>query len=174
MPYMPQKFSEKVAAKYSRQDVKGMSHQNLQYDFTTSHEFDKLKFVFVGESPEEVEMIHEGRKFLLSLMYPSAGASSVRDGAPTRVLFIWPRVVTMTCVFEEIEIEHVKFNRQGRTTSFNVTLKPTEIRDVRITAEEIRQNGTRRSSAAPSDLRDLPTVLDNNLELRDLPPELEG
>lgn len=174
MPYVPETFSEKVEAKYSSQTILGMSHENDQFSNTTNHSFEKLSFYFKGEREEDVTRIHEGRKFLLSLCYPSAGAGSVRDGGPSRVLFIWPFMVTMTCKVESVMISHEKFNRLGLTTQFRAEIELSEIRDQRLTAEEVRENGTLRASDIGSQFRDLPTFVDNSLELRDLPEDFGG
>lgn len=174
MPFVPEKFKEGVKANYSDQTILGMSHKNRQYSHTDNHTFEKMVFFFRGETTAQVDLIHEGRKFLLSLCYASAGAGSVRDGGPTRVLFIWPQVVTMTCVIDSVGISHEKFNREGRTSQFRAEIIFGEIRDRRLTAEEVRESGTLRSPDISSQLRDLPAELEGSLELRDLPPELEG
>jgi hypothetical protein len=173
MPYVPNTFSEKVSASYSKQTIVGMSHQNYQYSHTENHTFDNLNFYFRANTVNELNLIHEGRKFLLSLCYSSAGASSVSQNRPTKILFIWPTVVTMTCIVESVSITHEKFNVNGKTVQFRATIKVTEQRNVRLTSEQVRQQGTNRSADISGQLKDLPTFLENSLELRDLPEEFQ-
>ena len=151
-PFTPESFKETVKANYGKQTILGMSHQNLQYSHTDNHVLDPMSFYFRGESVEEVDLIHDGRRFLLSLLYPPVGAGSVREGAPTRVLFIWPQVVSMTCVIESISITHTKFNTEGRTVAFRAEFGFIEIRDTRLTSEDVREQGTLRSSVSAEEL----------------------
>lgn len=156
-PFTPETFKETIKANWNKQTILGMSHNNLQYSNTDNYEIDPMKFFFRGDSPEEVDLIHEGRKYLMSLMYASAGADSVREGGPPRVLFIWPQMVSMTCVIEVLSLSHLKFNVEGRSTMFTAELGFLEIRDSRLTSEDVREQGTQRSGAASSQLRDAPS-----------------
>lgn len=151
-PFTPETFKETVKANWAKQTILGMSHNNLQYSNTDNHQIDSLNFFFRGDSPEEIELIHEGRKFLLSLLYPSVGANSVREGGPPQVLFVWPQMISMNCVIEGITISHEKFNREGLTTTFRAEFGLTEIRDTRLTSEDVRAQGTLRSGVSPAQL----------------------
>lgn len=154
MPFTPTQFTESLTAEYGRKKPLGMSHSTLQYSGTTNHMFRGMDFFFRGTTPEEVDAIHDGRKFLMSLMYPSESADSVREGAPPRVLFIWPLVVSMTCVIGQLAITHVKFNRFGLTTVFRAVMSFEEKRDIRLTSEEVRIRGTQRSADLPIEVID--------------------
>ena len=87
------------------------------------------------------------RRFLLSLCYPSGAAGSIVDGGPPRVLFVWPELFSMTVVVSGLKIRHTRFARTGGTTRYFATLTVEEIRDVRITSEDVRRQGTRRSTS---------------------------
>lgn len=171
-PYVPETFAEEVNVRWSKQDILGMSHQNDQYSYTENHMFQSLNFFFVGKTVKEVDLIHEGRRFLLSLCYPAGGAGTVRQGGPSRILFVWPQVVTMTCKLETLKIIHEKFNVSGRTVQFRADIKVSEIRDQRLTSQDVREQGTQRSGDISNQQADLPTFQQNSLELRDLPDNL--
>ncbi len=151
MPFTPEQFVETVAVNWARRAIVGMSHETLQYGNTGNYKLENLDFFFRGTTPEEVDLIHEGRKFLLSLAYAPEGAENLRDGAPARILFFWPQVVSMTCVLMNLRITHQKFNVEGRTTIFRARFSLEEARDVRLTAETVRAQGTQRSAAAPEE-----------------------
>jgi hypothetical protein len=172
-PYIPEKFKESVKALYNRQNILGMSHQNMQYSHTENHSFDGLTFVFRANNIQEINYIHEGRKFLLSLMYPYSGGMSVREGAPSRVLLLWPNVISMTCVIEQVEITHKEFNSSGKTTLFEANLKLTEIRDTRLLAEDVRFEGTQRAGNIAQQFEDLQTSARQGIDYSNLPEELE-
>jgi hypothetical protein len=154
MPFTPVELVESVAVKWAKLAVVGMSHETLQYGNTSNYALDGLEFFFRGTTPEEVDAIHEGRKFLLSLAYAPEGAEGLRDGAPPRILFFWPQVVSLTCVLGKIRISHSKFNREGRTTIFRARFDLEEARDVRLTMEQVRAQGTQRSAAAAEESGD--------------------
>ncbi|MCG8670588.1 MAG: hypothetical protein MI867_14315, partial [Pseudomonadales bacterium] len=145
MPFTPEQFQEDITVEYVRQNVLGLSHQPLQYRGTSNHVIPDLEFFFRATSREEIERIHNGRRFLLSLCYPPDNANTIRRGGPTRVLFVWPQVVTMTFVITRLSITHEKFNQEGRTTVFRAKLTIEEIRDARLTADEVRERGTIRA-----------------------------
>lgn len=146
MPFTPEKFTEQIVVEYARQQVLGLSHQPLQYTGTQNHTIPDLDFFFRATTPAEIESIHDGRRFLMSLCYPPDGADSIRRGGPSRVLFIWPQVVVMTFVITRLNISHEKFNVEGRTTVFRAKIQIEEIRDARLTADEVRERGTIRAA----------------------------
>lgn len=149
MPFTPNEFVESVAVNWARQAILGMSHEQLQYTNTGNYTLNDLDFAFRATTPAEAKAIHDGRRFLLSLCYAPEGAEGLRDGAPPRILFFWPQVVSMTCILSrDLRITHSAFNSEGLTTRFNARFSLEEARNVRLTMDEVRQYGTQRSSAA--------------------------
>lgn len=146
MPFTPEKLAEEVVANYVDHTVVGLSHEVEQYVNTSNHSFPGLAFDFFGRTPGDVEEIHRGRRFLLSLLYAHAGSSGVRDGAPSRVLFFWPQLVSMTCRIRKIRNQHTQFNREGLSYRWRCTLEFREVRDVRLTSEDVIELGTQRSA----------------------------
>lgn len=147
MPFTPVEVKESLQVKWSRRAPVGMSHEIQQYGNTGNHTFDGLDFFFRGTSPEEVDRIHEGRKFLMSLAYSPEGG-----GAPPRILFFWPQFISMTCVLGKLQITHSKFNREGRPTVFRARFDLEEARDIRLTQEAVRAQGTQRSAAGSQEI----------------------
>lgn len=158
MPFVPSELNEEIAVEYARQKVVGMSHEILQYVGTTNHKFSGLQFDFVGTPTGTTATVDrqatalDTRLFLMSLCYPSVNAQSIRTGGPSRVLFAWPNLISMTCVLSNLKIVHKKFDVNGRPTLFGATLDLEEIRDVRLTSEAVRSSGTLRSSDPPFEL----------------------
>lgn len=149
MPFVPERLEERLAAVRARIDIFGLPHQRRQYRGTSNHTISGLEFFFRGTTEAEVANIHNGRRFLLSLMYPSETADSVDNGGTPRILFVWPQLFSMTCELDTITITHEKFNSQGLTTVFRARLDFEEVRDVRLSSEEVRAVGTIRSGSAP-------------------------
>lgn len=151
MPLVPETLDEEVTVNWTKQVIVGMSHEQLQYSHTSNHSFPGLEFIFRAESPEDLDAITDGRKFLLSLTQAPADAQGVRDGAPPRILFFWPQLVSMTCVLGGIRITHELFNKEGASVRFKVRLNLEEIRDVRLTMDDLRDQGTQRSNRGSSE-----------------------
>jgi len=143
--FNPAEFDEIVKVRWARLPSPGLSHERLHYDQTENH---KITFELIFDAMEggTVEGNLDARNFLLSLCYAKAGARTVSDGEPTRVLFVWPGMVSLTAVIGEVKIKHTRFNKEGRSTFFKADISLEEIRDERLTSEEVRQTGTQRRS----------------------------
>lgn len=152
MPLVPVSFTEELVVNFAKHRPVGLPHSRSQYTGTDDFSLRGLLFTFTGHTPEEVRLLHEGRKFLMSLCYPSRSAQDVRTAGPPRVLFVWPQMVSLTCRLERLQSRHVLFNSDGLSTRWDTTIDLTEIRDVRLSSEDVRRRGTIRSpgdSSAP-------------------------
>ena len=54
----------------------------------------------------DLETIHRARRFLQSLCYPRRGAEDVVGGGPPRALFVWPGVISLTCVLTALSFKY--------------------------------------------------------------------
>lgn len=161
MPFVPHELSEEISVEYARQKIVGMSHSVLNYTGTDNHKFSGLEFAFIGTpvgasnpGPTATGVDRQAaaldtRLFLMSLCYPSVNAQSVRAGGPPRVLFVWPSLVSMTCVIGSLQIKHSKFDVSGKPMTFTARMDLEEIRDVRLTSEAVRASGTLRAGDPP-------------------------
>lgn len=152
MPFMPTEFTEQIAVAFVRKTVLGMSHEPAQYSNTGNYTLQGLEFFFRGtpayDGDDAMEAFQESRKFLMSLCYPSETSASITGGGPPRVLFVWPKMISLTCHLEQLQIKHEKFNIEGVTMLGRATVNLMEIRDVRLTSEDVRAHGTIRPSVA--------------------------
>lgn len=170
MPFTPTTLTETIVVNYARQAVTGMSHETMQYGNTQNYKIEGLEFFVSGMpqgpsprnparaiadrrnfQPSETDTIEADRamdlrNFLMSLCYSSETAETVRDGAPPRILFVWPQFMALTCVFSELRITHEKFNQLGRPINYRAIINIEEIRDFRLTSEQVRTRGTQRTT----------------------------
>lgn len=167
--FNPTEFEEMLSVQYVRQAPVGLPHRVLQYTGTENHQlrfelffhgnFDGVpgpSVVAEGFRPKPapitfnrtIESIHDARRFLLSLCYPTAIGEGVL-AAPPRVLVIWPNVVSMNCVVTRITFRHEQFELRGATRQLRAQLEIEEIRDFRLLSEDVDLDGTRRSSGSP-------------------------
>jgi hypothetical protein len=149
--FNPTEFEESLEAHWGKLAVLGLSHMPQQYQYTDNHAFSiELAFRAYDGPHNKQQQILAMRRFLFSLMYSSRGnvgadSSEGAGGAPTRVLFVWPTLVSLTATIKKIKIKHSLFSPAATPTQFAATVDLEEIRDVRLYAEDVLQMGTQRS-----------------------------
>ena len=147
--FNPSEFEEALEVNWARQTVPGLSHQPLQFVNTGNVKF-TLELNFEVQDPSmDLDTIHQGRRFLQSLCYPRRGAEDVVGGGPPRALFVWPNVISLTCVVTALSFKYGRFNLEGTPVQFTAKLTLEEIRDVRLLSEDVLADGSQRSGAAP-------------------------
>jgi len=147
--FNPSEFEEALEVNWARQTVPGLSHQPLQF-VNTGNTKVSLELNFEVLDPNtDLEQIHRSRRFLLSLCYPRRGAGDIIGGGPPRALFIWPNVVSLTCVITALSFRYGRFNLDGTPVQFTAKVGLEEIRDVRLVSEDVLASGSRRSGVGP-------------------------
>ncbi len=143
--FNPTEFEEALEVNWARQTVPGLSHQPLQYVNTGNTKF-TLELNFEAQDPAtSLDQIHLARRFLQSLCYLRRGAEDVIGGGPPRALFVWPNVVSLTCVITALSFKYGRFNIEGTPIQFTAKVALEEIRDVRLLSEDVLADGTQRS-----------------------------
>lgn len=140
--FNPSELRETVQVTYARLVVLGFGDVP-QYSHTESIPFEFDLFCR-ADTPDETRDAEELRKFLFSLCYPRRGAQSVRQGAPPRVMFVWPSLVSLQAYVEQVEVRHQFFKQTGAPRIFTAGIKLREVSDVRIFSDVVRRNGTQR------------------------------
>jgi hypothetical protein len=149
MQYNPEELNESIASAYGRQNPQGLSHTVKQFANTEDLGLDfKLYLTSNGLGPEDHARMLDVRNFLHSLHYPRGRATTIREGGPPRILFVWPGIYSLTCVAIRTKINHSKFNLGGQPVIMTAEINIEEIRDGFISSEDVRKLGTRRSPAA--------------------------
>jgi len=147
--FNPEQLELVVGPVWKRLEVPGLPHQPQQYVGTTNAAF-TLDLYCMGHTTQFRQSIEDFERFLLSLCYPSEGADSVANGAPPRVLVVWPRFLSMTCIVGgPVNFRHQRWALDGGVTRYMASVPLEEIRDVRLTSEDVRRVGLRRSGNAP-------------------------
>lgn len=157
--FNPAQLEESIGVKYNRQSVPGLSHQPLQYGNTENYKFTLALFyraqateltnpftaaAIKNKRPKGLSDVLEMRKFLQSLCYP-VQATTVGGGGPPRVLVVWPNILTMVCVVTGIKFVNSRFNIEGTPVEYVATVSFEEIRDDRISMDEVRDLGGERN-----------------------------
>lgn len=146
--YNPTQFEEQVAANYTRQNVPGLSHMPLQFQNSANEQF-SFELFFRAEKESEMVEIHRWRRFLKSLVIPRGGADTIQGGAPPRVLLVWPRMLSLTCVLTTAKFTHEHFNQMMQSRVFRVAVQFEEIRDVRMASDDVFDDTALRYGNVP-------------------------
>ncbi len=146
--FNPTELDEDLTVNWNKLAVLGLSHMPQQYQQTDNHGFSfELAFrAWDDTGKNRLDDIQLARRFLLSLCYSSRNSpATVVGGAPPRVLFIWPGLVSMTCVIKKLHGHHTLFNTNGDPVHYSVKVDLEEIRDFRLYSEDVLAMGTQRS-----------------------------
>jgi hypothetical protein len=145
--FNPSELEEMLDVNWARQTVPGLSHQPLQFVNTGNTKM-SFELRFEAQDPTTtLDRLLRDRRFLQSLCYPRRGASTVIGGGPPRALFIWPKIVSLTCVVTGLAFRYTRFNLDGTPIEFACRVSLEEIRDVRLFSEDVLNDGTQRSSS---------------------------
>ena len=143
----PPELEETIDVNWARPAVPGLSHEPLQYSHTSNLKHG-LTLTFDALDPTyDPARILLARRFLQSLCVPRQAAQDIGSGAPPRVLFVWPNLISLTCVITSLGFKYSRFRLDGTPTLFTVKVALEEIRDVRLTSEDVLASGTQRSGS---------------------------
>lgn len=146
--FNPTQLVERLGANWEAMEVPGLSHKPLHF-MNTSNEQQVMTLWFRAISRAELDRIHAARRFLKSLTFPTSGADDLQSGSPPRVLVVWPQMVSMIMVLRTLTMTHLVFNREARSVQFTADLEWEEIRDWRITSEDVWEDNQFRFGDLP-------------------------
>lgn len=147
--FNPEDLDLLLEVDYARPTVPGQSHQQMQY-VATKNLVTKFTLYCLAQSERDRDLVDSFSSFLMALCYAPAG-STIFEGSPGRVMFIWPRVATLTCRVTTVHFKHSHFAKDGGSLRYTAELTLEEARDSRLTAEDARTYGLRRGGLAPLD-----------------------
>ncbi len=148
--YNPTSLERLITVDWARLTIPGLSHRVLNYNFTDNTKVTiELVYDAMNDGSTVPGLLHAA-KFMESLCYTKKGAQNIVAGQPTRVLFKWPGVVSLTCVVSSLKIKFERFNKQAEPTYLRLTITLEEIRDSRLFSEDVLEAGGERSAASLS------------------------
>lgn len=156
--FNPKEVKRSIKAVWKEIAIPGQSQNRLQYHLTENMpirfdlHFDAMQQVAEGAIrgfDDEDDGIAQPCRFLESLCYARAGAQSVRDGAPPRVLFYWPNYLSLNCIVAEQEWTDTLFFADGSPRRRTCSMLLKEIRDTRLSSSDVLRGGSRRDAVRP-------------------------
>lgn len=143
--YFPPKLEESVEVGYDRLQVPGLSHQPQQFKNTGNLSY-QLEMYFRANDAVQSRQLLQVRKFLHYICYPRQGANDVVTGAPARVMFVWPNLVTIQAIVTSLKCTISRISRTAGAVEMTAVLQLEEVRDGRLLAEDVWRRDTRRGS----------------------------
>ena len=145
LQYNPETLDLALRVAYEAIKVPGLSWQPLQYGGTENQDI-QIDVASLSNTPTESQSARRALAFLHSLCYPRAAADSVVTGAPCRVLFVWPNLLSLTCRLKELSTKVSRFAQDGSLLDFVAHLTLAEVGDVNILAEDVVNTGFWRTA----------------------------
>ncbi len=135
-------------ANYDRVSYPGLPHQRLAYQGNTNPTVALEIYVdkiFLDQANQRSIDVVDFKKYLQALMLPVEGDGLTVGSAPPRVIFAWPNVVHFTAVARSLVFQNRTFSQEtAEVLIYTATLTLEEVRDVRLSSEEVRQGGMNR------------------------------
>jgi hypothetical protein len=161
MFFNPDQLTFNTGAEWARIAVPGLSHEVLQYSHTNSNE---LKFNLEWDLLELARRQKAGDKKEDSeawFINPAASSKPPKAGllykeflyaltlpieagrAPSRITIVWPGVVHVRCVVEDVKFTFTRFGKSGGVIAFGASLDLIELRRVFLSRKGVIDYFTR-------------------------------
>jgi hypothetical protein len=164
--FNPSEIEESLEANFGRLPILGASSQpmlflqtnNLKVGFELGFDAISIRGMSVGGGLDGVAMAESGerltgpsggrpdlaRRFLMACCYRNRGGSNVDEGAPSRVLLVYPGMYSLAMRLTSVTFGHRRFRRTGGTTLFSAKLAFEYDPDVPLTYEDVLEHGWQR------------------------------
>ena len=143
--YNPEELEELVGTTYAKLVVPGLSHSVKQFVNTDDYQAN-FTLRFASTSVEDHERNLVARRLLMAWCYPRADQNALGRAGPPRVLFVWPTLVSLTCVITKVRFKHTRFNLSMTPTLMEVAVQLEEIRDTLLLSDAVADKGTERGT----------------------------
>ena len=159
--FNPEEITAQFRAQWEKMVIPGLSHQRMNYISSSNVVFRfLLRYDATGRSAETRDEHEDNLRFIQAHFHPRLGGDSILGGEAPRILFIWPTLISLTAVIEEATFKFTRFNSALQLMAWNVSIGLSEIRDIRLTFEEVRATGMQRAGSLPSADVNVVTALD--------------
>ena len=164
--FNPEEMKENISVNWNELQTQGGSFQQHQYGNTGNmswqfklqfNAYDEgggklvTRFSGLGESrsagatQNRLEDIILARNYLLSMAYKPRGKQDIIGGSPSRYLFIWPNLISVSCLIHRVRLTYKQFNLDGIPMRFNADIMIKEGRVEELFSDDVLFFGTFRN-----------------------------
>jgi hypothetical protein len=126
----PPSLTEQRSAQWNRLSVPGLGHQPLQFGGTGNRRLADMELVFDRRTHPYADL-DAARQFLDRLVVP---VRMTVPASPPRVLFVWPKLLTLEVVAETVELVHEHFAVDGTPIAMTAKLAFEHVLEMRALA----------------------------------------
>ena len=129
----PPALSEQRGAQWNRLAIPGLGYQALQFGGTTNRKLADLTLVFDRRTHPYADL-DVARLFLDGLVAPAAPAPA---SGPPRVLFVWPRLLSIETIVESVELTHDHVAVDGTPMAMTAKITFEQVVEMRSLAQGV-------------------------------------
>lgn len=153
--FNPTEFEIALKAVYKDHAIPGMSHQLKQFSHTDNISLKFDLFFQVMDNPARLDPRQglftvddraRAEAFLFSLCVPRGDISLARNRPPS-VMVAWPGFLTFEAVMLDVSFKYTEFSARGQPTQVTASCSMSEIRDLRYTSTQAREQGWQRGDS---------------------------
>lgn len=131
-----------LEAFWNRLKVGGATFEELQFTNTGNTQVSfKLQYDGKSEGAPDLDAVQAA---LLAFLYPPGLVSAVTGGAPSRILFAWPKWISIVSAAPKLTISPKRFDPSGAPDYLEVAVELHERRSSRLGSERVGALGLRR------------------------------
>lgn len=157
--FNPTNLTERVSVRYTRNKIRGLPHEPLDYENTSNWIIETEFYADKGKRSGAIPVIssflvpelEDFKNFLRSLCYPLSGSRGpgLADASPPTTLFNWPNTLVFEGVIRDLSFDNVRFDwKDSSATTYVARVVWEEVRNVRLTSKEVRDDGSRRAGGS--------------------------
>jgi hypothetical protein len=135
--FNPPTLTRSLKANWARLTVPGLSHQPLHFVNTGNTNLPAVEFQMDRGADPSFDVM-DFFAFMRSLLLPPEPAGGVPQTSPPRVLFVWPKVLSLEFIAMDVSERYDLFYPQGGVRAGVATVTFEQILDFRLTGEDVR------------------------------------
>lgn len=147
LQFNPNALRRAIAVRYQNREILGLSHQPHEYLGTDNAAISFSVFYNV-ETISDLTESDKAIRFLESLAYGPEAPGGILTAAPSRVLLLWPKTMSIIARLTSIEFAHERWNASGNTIQWSASCTFEEARITRLTSRDVRILGAQRVPAS--------------------------
>jgi hypothetical protein len=149
LQFNPNALQRAISVRYQNRQILGLSHSPHEYLGTDNAAISFSVFYNV-ETRAQLAESDRAMRFLESLAYGPEAPGGILTAAPTRVLLLWPKTMSIVARLMSVTFQHERWNVFGNTTQWSAACSFEEARITRLTSKDVKILGAQRVPASIS------------------------
>lgn len=135
--FNPNVLNRAIQVSYQKREILGLSYQPHEY-LSTENQVITFAVFYNAETQDQLKASQTAMRFLESLAYGPAAPGGILSAAPSRVLIVWPRTLSITARLTAVTFKHERWNKYGDTIQWSAACTFEASNISRITSDNVR------------------------------------